>query len=103
MKILPYTFRRVSLSFGYVSKASLGEGSTFNVRRSTFGVREPHTKPLSMSGGGKCASGALNELWSFGEEAYAILDRNKRMKVLVVVGIALSGAWKLCPSMLTKY
>jgi hypothetical protein len=46
---------------------------------------------------------APNELWSFGEEAYAILDRNKRMKVLVVVGIALSGAWKLCPSMLTKH
>jgi alpha-D-xyloside xylohydrolase len=38
------------------------------------GDREPHTKPLSMSGGGKCASGAPNELWSFGEEAYCILE-----------------------------
>jgi alpha-D-xyloside xylohydrolase len=36
------------------------------------GDREPHSKPLGTSGGGLCASGAANEVWSYGEEAYDI-------------------------------
>jgi alpha-D-xyloside xylohydrolase len=37
------------------------------------GDREPHKKPLSDRGGGLCASGASNEIWSFGDEVEAIL------------------------------
>ena len=44
------------------------------------GDREPHSKPLSTSGGGKCVSGAPNELWSFGDEAYAILEKYLRLR-----------------------
>lgn len=39
------------------------------------GDREPHAKPLGKSGGGLCASGAANEVWSYGEEAYAIFKK----------------------------
>ena len=41
---------------------------------------EPHSKPLSTTGGGKCVSGAPNELWSFGEEAYTILEKYLRLR-----------------------
>jgi alpha-D-xyloside xylohydrolase len=37
------------------------------------GDREPHGKPLSDKGGGLCASGADNEIWSFGQEVETIL------------------------------
>jgi alpha-D-xyloside xylohydrolase len=36
------------------------------------GDREPHSEPLSSHGGGMCASGAANEVWSYGDEAYNI-------------------------------
>ncbi|HBP38322.1 MAG TPA: family 31 glucosidase [Clostridiales bacterium] len=36
------------------------------------GDREPHSPPLGTSGGGLCRSGGANEVWSYGEEAYAI-------------------------------
>ncbi|MFC5468574.1 TIM-barrel domain-containing protein [Cohnella suwonensis] len=36
------------------------------------GDREPHSEPLGTSGGGMCNSGAANEVWSYGEEAYEI-------------------------------
>lgn len=36
------------------------------------GDREPHSKPLGTEGGGLCNSGAANEVWSYGEEAYRI-------------------------------
>ncbi|TCL59758.1 alpha-D-xyloside xylohydrolase [Hydrogenispora ethanolica] len=36
------------------------------------GDREPHAAPLGVSGGGLCSSGAANEVWSYGAEAYAI-------------------------------
>lgn len=36
------------------------------------GNREPYTKPLGTTGGGACASGGPNEIWSFGEETYEI-------------------------------
>ena len=49
--------------------------ATFSPVLRMHGDREPHSKPLSTTGGGKCVSGAPNELWSFGEEAYAILTK----------------------------
>ena len=54
--------------------------ATFSPVLRMHGDREPHTKPLSMTGGGKCASGAPNELWSFGEEVYTILENYLRMR-----------------------
>lgn len=36
------------------------------------GDREPHSLPLGISGGGMCNSGAANEVWSYGEEAFEI-------------------------------
>ncbi|BCZ44287.1 glycosyl hydrolase [Clostridium gelidum] len=48
------------------------------------GDREPHSKPLGTSGGGLCESGAANEVWSYGEEAYEIFKKymfiRERMK-----------------------
>lgn len=37
------------------------------------GNREPESGALGPTGGGRCSSGADNELWSFGEAAYPIL------------------------------
>ncbi|QTM98432.1 family 31 glucosidase [Sediminibacillus dalangtanensis] len=39
------------------------------------GDREPHQEPLGTSGGGLCPSGADNEVWSYGEEAYEIFKK----------------------------
>lgn len=39
------------------------------------GDREPHSEPLGTSGGGLCNSGADNEVWSYGEEAYEIFKK----------------------------
>lgn len=39
------------------------------------GDREPHSEPLGTSGGGLCNSGADNEVWSYGEEAYDIFKQ----------------------------
>jgi len=39
------------------------------------GDREPHSEPLGISGGGLCSSGAANEVWSYGEEAYEIFKK----------------------------
>jgi alpha-D-xyloside xylohydrolase len=39
------------------------------------GDREPHSEPLGASGGGMCFSGAANEVWSYGEEAYEIFKK----------------------------
>jgi len=36
------------------------------------GDRSPARKPIGTSGGGLCGSGADNEVWSYGEEAYEI-------------------------------
>ena len=44
------------------------------------GDREPHTKPMSNKGGGLCASGAGNEIWSFGEEVEAILVAHLQLR-----------------------
>ncbi len=39
------------------------------------GDREPHSEPLGTSGGGLFGSGADNEVWSFGDEAYTIFKK----------------------------
>ena len=39
------------------------------------GLREPYKPPLSNHGGGKMLSGADNEVWSYGEEVYAICTK----------------------------
>jgi alpha-D-xyloside xylohydrolase len=39
------------------------------------GDRWPQKPPLGTSGGGKCPSGADNEVWSYGEEVEAILKK----------------------------
>lgn len=39
------------------------------------GHRSPYQEPLSNEGGGRCASGAENEIWSFGEDNYEILKK----------------------------
>jgi len=39
------------------------------------GDREPHKAPLGTEGGGLCPSGAANEIWSYGDEAYAIFKK----------------------------
>lgn len=37
------------------------------------GHRAPYLQPLSNEGGGRCGSGADNEIWAFGEENYEIM------------------------------
>ncbi len=54
--------------------------ATFSPVLRMHGDREPHSAPLSSSGGGMCVSGAPNELWSFGDEAYAILEKYLRLR-----------------------
>ncbi|MFC4403006.1 TIM-barrel domain-containing protein [Gracilibacillus xinjiangensis] len=44
------------------------------------GDREPHSEPLGTSGGGLCPSGAPNEVWSYGEEAYEIFKKYMLMR-----------------------
>ncbi|MBV9488325.1 MAG: glycoside hydrolase family 31 protein [Verrucomicrobia bacterium] len=54
--------------------------ATFSPVLRMHGDREPHARPLSTTGGGMCASGAPNELWSFGEETSAILEKYLRLR-----------------------
>ncbi|MDI9440530.1 MAG: glycoside hydrolase family 31 protein [Bacillota bacterium] len=44
------------------------------------GDREPHSEPLGTSGGGVCNSGAANEVWSYGDEAYGICVKYLEMR-----------------------
>jgi alpha-D-xyloside xylohydrolase len=39
------------------------------------GDREPHFAPIGTTGGGTFGSGAANEVWSYGEEAYEIFKK----------------------------
>ena len=39
------------------------------------GNRLPCKEPLGREGGGRCASGAENEIWSYGEENYRIMKK----------------------------
>ncbi len=51
------------------------EYGTFCPVMRLHGKREPLTPGVSDHGGGLCPTGADNEVWSFGEEAYQILKR----------------------------
>lgn len=44
------------------------------------GNREPQKPPMGTVGGATCASGADNEVWSFGEEAYEICKKYLRLR-----------------------
>jgi alpha-D-xyloside xylohydrolase len=54
--------------------------ATFSPVLRMHGDREPHSKPLSTTGGGIATSGAPNELWSYGEEVLAILEKYLRIR-----------------------
>ncbi len=51
------------------------EYGTFCPVMRLHGDREPHKAPLGTSGGGSTPSGAENEIWSYGEEAFAIFKK----------------------------
>lgn len=44
------------------------------------GDRNPHKKPMSTQGGGRCGSGADNEIWSYGEENFCIMKKYIEMR-----------------------
>jgi alpha-D-xyloside xylohydrolase len=44
------------------------------------GDREPHGQPIGPAGGGALPSGAANEVWSYGQEAYEILKKYMFMR-----------------------
>lgn len=52
------------------------EYATFCPVMRLHGERLPHKKPLGTTGGGQFYSGADNEIWSFGDEAYEILKKH---------------------------
>lgn len=60
------------------------EYGTFCPVMRLHGDREPHKPPMGTEGGAACVSGADNEVWSFGKEAYGILckylDLREKMK-----------------------
>ena len=45
------------------------------------GDREPHSAPIGTTGGGSFGSGAANEVWSYGEEAYEIFKKYMGIRV----------------------
>lgn len=51
------------------------EFGTFCPVMRLHGFREPFQKPIGDSGGGKVASGASNEVWSYGEDVYNICKK----------------------------
>lgn len=51
------------------------EYATFSPVLRMHGDREPHTPPLGVSGGGLMDSGAPNEVWSYGQEAFEIFKK----------------------------
>ncbi|WP_130838382.1 glycoside hydrolase family 31 protein [Lachnoclostridium sp. Marseille-P6806] len=44
------------------------------------GFREPIEEPMSRERGGKCPSGAANEVWTYGEEIYEICRRYLQLR-----------------------
>ena len=54
------------------------------------GVRLPIQEPIGTSGGGKCISGADNEVWSYGEEVYEICRKYNRTCVNRCVRMCVS-------------
>ena len=51
------------------------EYGTFCPVMRLHGYREPLKEPMGKEGGAACVSGADNEVWSFGEEAYEICKK----------------------------
>lgn len=56
------------------------EYGTFCPVMRLHGSREPLKEPMGTEGGAACASGAGNEVWSFGEEAYEICRTYLQMR-----------------------
>lgn len=56
------------------------EYGTFCPVMRLHGYREPLKEPIGTEGGGLCVSGADNEVWSFGEEAYEICKTYMNMR-----------------------
>lgn len=44
------------------------------------GERMPHKEPIGTTGGGKFFSGAANEVWSYGDEAYEIFSKYMNLR-----------------------
>lgn len=59
------------------------EYATFSPVLRMHGFRIPHTTPLASSGGGAMASGADNEIWSYGQKAEVILTRFVKIRELL--------------------
>ena len=51
------------------------EYGTFCPVMRLHGSRKPYKEPLGGDGGGRCGSGAENEIWSYGEENYRIMKK----------------------------
>jgi len=47
------------------------------------GCRNPEQPQVGETGGAQCRSGAPNEVWSFGEEAYEIMVKFVRIRELM--------------------
>jgi alpha-D-xyloside xylohydrolase len=56
------------------------EYGTFCPVMRLHGYREPLKEPMGTEGGAACVSGADNEVWSFGEEAYEICRTYLKMR-----------------------
>lgn len=56
------------------------EFGTFCPVMRLHGFREPFKEPLGTTGGGKCISGAENEVWSYGEEVYEICKKYMNLR-----------------------
>lgn len=51
------------------------EYATFSPVLRMHGDRQPHSKPLSLSGGGSMVTGAPNEIWSYGPKVEKVLTK----------------------------
>lgn len=56
------------------------EYATFTPVMRMHGFRMPEQPPIGIDGGGRCTSGAPNEIWSYGEKAYNIFTRYIRLR-----------------------
>ena len=52
------------------------------------GDREPHTVPMSDHGGGKVETGAGNEIWSYGQQAFEIMKKYVKERTMMKPYIA---------------
>lgn len=56
------------------------EYGTFCPVMRLHGDREPHKEPIGTKGGGSTPSGAANEVWTYGEEAYEIFRKHMLLR-----------------------